>query len=70
MKRRVVVTGLGLVSPLGHTLEMSWSDILAGKSGIRTVTSFDPTDYPVQFAGEVPAFDMDPYIPVKDRNSS
>lgn len=67
MKRRVVVTGLGLVSPLGHTLEMSWSDILAGKSGIRTVTSFDPTDYPVQFAGEVPAFDMDPYIPVKDR---
>jgi 3-oxoacyl-[acyl-carrier-protein] synthase II len=57
VKRRVVVTGLGLVSPLGVGTESTWQGILAGRSGIGPITSFDPSGYPVRFAGEVTAFD-------------
>jgi len=66
-KRRVVVTGLGMLSPVGVTVEETWKHILQGKSGIRRVSSFDSTEYPVQIAGEVPAFDLNVYIPVKDQ---
>jgi 3-oxoacyl-[acyl-carrier-protein] synthase II len=52
-----VVTGLGLVSPLGVGTESTWQGILAGRSGIGPITSFDPSGYPVRFAGEVTAFD-------------
>ena len=47
--RRVVVTGMGIISPLGNELETTWQNILAGKSGAKTVTTFDVTDYPTKF---------------------
>ena len=55
--RRVVVTGIGLITPLGQGTEIVWSRILAGKSGIGRVTTFDPADYACQVAGEVPRVD-------------
>ncbi|HSV03197.1 MAG TPA: beta-ketoacyl-ACP synthase II [Phenylobacterium sp.] len=55
--RRVVVTGLGLITPLGQGTEHSWAQILAGKSGIGRITTFDPADYACQVAGEVPRVD-------------
>ncbi|MEE9542431.1 MAG: beta-ketoacyl synthase N-terminal-like domain-containing protein, partial [Thermodesulfobacteriota bacterium] len=64
--RRVVVTGLGIVSPLGSGLESSWQGVREGKPGIRTITRFDPTDFPVTIAGEVPDFDPSGSIERKD----
>jgi 3-oxoacyl-[acyl-carrier-protein] synthase II len=55
--RRVVVTGIGLITPLGQGTEITWAAILAGKSGIGRVTTFDPADYGCQVAGEVPRID-------------
>ncbi|MDB5435209.1 MAG: fabF [Phenylobacterium sp.] len=55
--RRVVVTGIGLITPLGQGTEITWAAILAGKSGIGRVTTFDPADYGCQVAGEVPRVD-------------
>jgi 3-oxoacyl-[acyl-carrier-protein] synthase II len=52
--RRVVVTGLGMVTPLGWGVEPTWKAILAGKSGAGRITAFDPTDYACQVACEVP----------------
>jgi 3-oxoacyl-[acyl-carrier-protein] synthase II len=65
-RRRVVITGLGIVSPVGNTVEEAWQNILAGKSGIAAVTKFDATTFPVQFAGEVKNFDITQYISAKD----
>jgi 3-oxoacyl-[acyl-carrier-protein] synthase II len=62
MKRRVVVTGIGTVSPLGHQVESLWQNILAGKSGIGTICSFDPVDYKVKFAGEIRDWTTKGYI--------
>ena len=58
MSRRVVVTGLGVASPLGNTVSETWSNLLAGKSGVGAITLFDPKDCPVQFAAEVKNFDI------------
>jgi len=75
MKRRVAITGLGVVSPLGIGLEAFWTNLMAGKSGISTITSFDITDFPVKIAGEVKNFDLSEFIEDKksirhmDRNS-
>src|SRR5579871_3709001 len=55
--RRVVVTGLGLVTPLGAGVEVSWKAILAGASGAGRITAFDPTDFACQVACEVPRVD-------------
>ncbi len=55
--RRVVVTGLGIVSPLGTGLEKSWAGAIEGRSGIREITRFDATGFPVRIAGEVPDFE-------------
>src|SRR5690606_34233496 len=55
--RRVVVTGIGLLTPLGQGAETSWKAILAGKSGAGRITTFDPTDYACQVACEVPRVD-------------
>jgi 3-oxoacyl-[acyl-carrier-protein] synthase II len=60
--RRVVVTGMGAVSPLGLTLAETWRHILEGRSGIQRITRFDPTGWPVQIAGEVPNFDFSLYV--------
>ena len=65
-KRRVVVTGLGMLSPLGCSMDESWSNMLAGKSGITAITDFDASDYSVRIAGTVPEFNVGEYIPVKE----
>ncbi len=62
MARRVVVTGLGAVTPLGHNPEEFWAGIRAGKSGIDTVTRFDPSPYPCTIAAEVKNFDPLDYV--------
>ena len=60
-ERRVVVTGLGAVTPLGNNVQDTWEGIKAGKSGIEKITLFDATDYKVQVAGEVKNFDIAQY---------
>lgn len=60
--RRVVVTGMGAVSPVGLGLEAAWEQVLAGRSGIDRITLFDATGWPVQIAGEVKGFDFAPFI--------
>ena len=61
MERRVVVTGLGAVSPVGNTAEESWKSVKAGKSGIGRITLFDASDFEVKIAGEVKGFDIERY---------
>lgn len=65
-KRRVVVTGLGMLSPVGNTVDSTWKNILAGKSGIAPIQSFDASAFATQFAGEVKDFDVEQYIPKKE----
>jgi 3-oxoacyl-[acyl-carrier-protein] synthase II len=65
-RRRVVVTGLGLVTPVGNTVAESWANLVAGRSGIASVTKFDAANLPVRFAGEVKGFDIEAYIPGKE----
>ena len=65
-KRRVVVTGLGAVTPVGIGVATTWQNIVAGKSGIGRITRFDPTAFASQIAGEVKDFDVTQYIPAKD----
>lgn len=65
-KRRVVITGLGIVSPVGVGVAQAWQNIVAGQSGITRVTRFDPTDFACQIAGEVKGFDITQYISAKD----
>jgi len=65
-KRRVVVTGLGIVSPVGNSIKTAWDNITAGNSGIGPITSFDASEFPVRFGGEVRDFDVADYIPKKD----
>ena len=57
-RRRVVVTGLGCVSPVGNTVSESWANILAGKSGIDLITKFDTSNFACKIAGEVKGFDQ------------
>ncbi len=64
--RRVVVTGLGCVSPVGNTVADAWNAILAGQSGIATITKFDATPFSTHFAGEVKNFNIEDYIPGKE----
>ncbi|MFM7669906.1 MAG: beta-ketoacyl-ACP synthase II [Betaproteobacteria bacterium] len=65
-RRRVVVTGLGCVSPVGNTISSSWEALLAGRSGIATVTKFDASAFATTFAGEVKGFQVEDYIPAKE----
>lgn len=65
-RRRVVVTGLGLVTPVGNSVAESWANLLAGKSGINTITKFDATNFACRFAGEVKGFNVEEYIPAKE----
>lgn len=65
-KRRVVITGLGIVSPVGNTIEDAWSAIKAGNSGIGPITNFDVSGFPVRIAGEVRDFDISQFISKKD----
>ncbi len=65
-KPRVVITGMGIVSPLGTGLSLNWDKVTSGFSGIRRVTRFDASGYPSQIAGEVPDFDPERFISSKD----
>lgn len=64
--RRVVVTGLGMVSPIGSTVEESWNNALAGKSGIGVITQFDVSSFGSRIAGEVKNFEVEKYLPAKE----
>ena len=66
LKRRVVVTGLGLITPLGIGVEKTWSALCAGKSGVRRITKFDPSHHACQIAGEVTDFNPADFIEKKD----
>jgi len=65
-RRRVVVTGLGCVSPVGNTVEEAWTNILAGKSGIDLISRFDASTFACKIAGEVRNFDLESYISAKE----
>ncbi|MBC7482461.1 MAG: beta-ketoacyl-ACP synthase II [Rhizobacter sp.] len=65
-RRRVVVTGLGLISPVGNTVAEGWANILAGRSGIANITKFDASNFSCRFAGEVKGFKVEDYFPAKD----
>lgn len=65
-ERRVVITGLGCVSPIGNTVAEAWNAVVAGKSGIATITKFDATPFSTRFAGEVKNFNIEDYIPAKE----
>jgi len=65
-RRRVVVTGLGIVSPVGNTVDEAWTNLLAGKSGIANITRFDASAINCHFAGEVKGLDLDQYISPKE----
>jgi len=66
VKRRVVITGLGIVSPVGNSVATAWENIVAGRSGIGRITRFDPQAYRSQIAGEVRDFQVTDYVPAKD----
>src|SRR5512144_1499563 len=72
--RRVVVTGMGLVSPLGCGVRVNWERLIAGRSGIRAIQSFDVSDLPAKIAGQVPrgetaegGFNADDWVPPKEQ---
>jgi 3-oxoacyl-[acyl-carrier-protein] synthase II len=65
-RRRVVVTGLGLVSPVGNTVAEGWANLLAGKSGISRITKFDASSLACHIAGEVKGFKVEDYLPAKE----
>jgi len=65
-KRRVVVTGLGLVTPVGNTVDSSWKALLSGKSGIAPITKFDASEFTTRFSGSVKDFDVEQYLTKKD----
>ena len=65
-RRRVVVTGLGCVSPVGNTVADAWANLLAGKSGIDMITRFDATNFSCRIAGEVKGFNVEDYMSAKE----
>jgi 3-oxoacyl-[acyl-carrier-protein] synthase II len=65
-RRRVVVTGLGCISPVGNTVAEAWANILAGQSGIGLITKFDASNFACKIAGEVKGFDLESYISAKE----
>ena len=66
MSRRVVVTGVGTVNPLGESADDFWANALAGKSGVRRITLFDPSDFACQIGAEIPGWDPDNYMPRRE----
>jgi 3-oxoacyl-[acyl-carrier-protein] synthase II len=65
-KRRVVITGLGLISPVGNDVESGWANLVAGRSGIGEITRFDASTFPTRIAGEVKGFEAGDWMPPKD----
>ena len=66
MTRRVVVTGLGIISPVGNDIATAWENVVAGRSGIGPVTRFDASSFPTRIAGEVKGFDVSAYMSPKE----
>ena len=66
VRPRVVITGLGAITPLGNTVRETWEGLLAGRSGIARITQFDASDLPVQIAGEIKGFEPDEYVSAKE----
>ncbi|QCR31584.1 beta-ketoacyl-ACP synthase II [Lysinibacillus sp. SGAir0095] len=66
MKRRVVITGIGAVTPLGNTIEETWENLIAGKSGVGALTRLDTEKFPVKIAAEVKDFDIEQYVEKKE----
>ena len=64
-RKRIVITGLSAITPLGTNLESSWEALLAGKSGIGRISQFDSTEFPTHIAGEVKDFTPEEFIPAK-----
>ncbi len=65
-KRRVVITGLGLITPVGNDVDTTWQALLAGQSGIEPITKFDTEGFGTRFSGSVKDFDVEQYLPKKD----
>ncbi len=65
-KRRVVVTGVGMITPLGVSADESWAGLMEGRPGIRKITQFDASAFPTQIAGEVDGFNPEDYIELKE----
>ncbi|MBC7780933.1 MAG: beta-ketoacyl-ACP synthase II, partial [Proteobacteria bacterium] len=65
-RRRVVVTGLGVISPVGNSVSVAWENLLAGRTGIADITKFDASQYSCRFAGEVKGFEVERYMPAKE----
>src|SRR5947207_10209193 len=68
--RRVVVTGVGVISPIGIGAKLFWENLLAGKSGVRRIAQFDPAGFPCQIAGEVPDYKIGDYVPKSYRKAT
>src|SRR6476619_777838 len=68
--RRVVVTGVGVISPIGIGAKSFWQNLLAGKSGVRRIAGFDPGGFPCQIAGEVPEYKIGDYVPKSYRKAT
>ncbi|MEM6512179.1 MAG: beta-ketoacyl-ACP synthase II [Pseudomonadota bacterium] len=69
-QRRVVITGMGIVSPVGSRIETAWQNVLAGRSGVSRIEHFDPADLPTQIAGMISDFDADHYLAKKDQRKN
>jgi len=65
-RKRVVITGMGAITPLGHSVQALWTGIKEGRSGIARITQIDPTDYPSQVAGEVKDFNPNDFMDKKE----
>ena len=68
-RRRVVVTGLGCISPVGNSVAQAWAQLLAGQSGIGAITKFDASAFSSRIAGEVRNFDLESYMSAKEARS-
>ena len=64
--RRIVVTGLGLVTPVGHTVDETWENIVAGRSGVSAIDTFDASGFASRIGAAVKNFDLSPYMPPKE----
>src|SRR5438552_872533 len=70
MSKRVVITGIGVVAPIGIGTKAFWENLLAGQCGIRKVTQFDPAGFPCQLAGEVPSYKIGDFVPKSYRKAT
>lgn len=69
MKRRVVITGIGAVTPLGNTAEETWQALIAGKSGVGPLTRLDTEKFPAKVAAEVKDFDIEQYVEKRSKKN-